>query len=95
MVGQAISEGPSSTQPMKLLASSIAGLGRWILGAFLSMAIVGVMTLRLVLWNLGVPYRSNGAWSPLAEPFIPKRGPILAAVPQIAFGSERIPKPAL
>ena len=59
-----------------------SALSLWLLGRFLSMAIVGVATA-VAMWLLGIPLPiSLGALVALRT-FIPSVGPLLAAVPQM------------
>jgi predicted PurR-regulated permease PerM len=63
------------------------GLQRWIVGQFVAMAVVGILTF-IGLWMLGVPSALALAVIAALLEFIPFVGPILAAIPAlaIAFG---------
>lgn len=56
-------------------------LGRWIIGRFISMSIIGVLTA-VGLWLLNVPLPITLGVVAALLTFIPNIGPILAAVPQ-------------
>ncbi len=59
-----------------------SALGRWLVGRFFSMAIVGIAT-GIAMWLLGIPLpMSLGVLAALLT-FIPNFGPLLAAVPQM------------
>ncbi|PWC43173.1 hypothetical protein TSO221_20235 [Azospirillum sp. TSO22-1] len=69
-------------------------LWKWLIGQFLSMAIVGVLTAA-GLWALGVPaVAALGVLAAILE-FIPFLGPILAAVPAVLIAFAQSPDFAL
>jgi predicted PurR-regulated permease PerM len=62
-------------------------LGRWIVGRFVSMTIVGLLTA-IAMWLLGVPLPvSLGVLAALLT-FIPNIGPLLAAIPQLLLAAD-------
>lgn len=57
-------------------------LGQWLMGRFMSMAVVGIATA-LALWILGVPLAFSLGVLAAFLTFIPNIGPLLAAIPQM------------
>lgn len=77
-----------------VLREVIETLRWWLIGKFISMAIVGVLTA-FGLWLLDVPLALILAFIAAVLTFIPNLGPILAAVPAILFGLLESPMQAL
>lgn len=69
-------------QVKRILSKLRAALGLWLIGRFMSMAIVGVLT-SIGLWFLGVPLPITLGVLAALLTFIPNIGPLLAAVPQV------------
>jgi predicted PurR-regulated permease PerM len=69
-------------------------LQRWLLGSFLSMAIVGVITW-IGLWALGIPLALVLALLAGAMVFIPNFGPLLSAIPALLLALVQGPQTAL
>ncbi len=65
-----------------VLVAIRSDLGRWIVGRFASMAVVGLLT-GIGLWVLGVPLPATLGVVAAFLTFIPNIGPLMAAVPQI------------
>ena len=70
------------------------GLQRWIIGQFIAMAVVGILTF-IGLWMLAVPSALALAVIAALLEFIPFVGPILAAVPALAIAFGESPELAL
>lgn len=73
---------PSPRRPRarQVMQEASVTLGRWLLGRFFSMAVIGVL-IGVGLWVLGVPLAlSLGIWSALMT-FLPNIGPILGTIP--------------
>jgi hypothetical protein len=71
-------------------ASAVSVLQRWLLGSFLSMAIVGVVTW-IGLWALGIPLALVLALFAGAMVFIPNFGPLLSAIPALMLALDAEP----
>src|SRR6056297_1024611 len=69
-------------QVKQILSKLRAALGLWLVGRFMSMAIVGVLT-SIGLWLLGVPLPITLGVLAALLTFIPNIGPLLAAIPQV------------
>jgi predicted PurR-regulated permease PerM len=69
-------------------------LQRWLLGSFLSMAIVGLVTW-IGLWALGIPLALVLALFAGAMVFIPNFGPLLSAIPALMLALMQSPQTAL
>ena len=68
------------TRDRQVLHDAARSMGRWLLGRFISMVVIGVLTW-LGLWMVGVPLAAAlGLVTGLLD-FIPTFGPIIAAVP--------------
>jgi predicted PurR-regulated permease PerM len=65
----------------QLLETMRSALSYWILGRFISMALVGVLTA-VGLWLLGIPLPITLGVLAALLTFIPNIGPIISAVPQ-------------
>jgi predicted PurR-regulated permease PerM len=70
---------PRAREVLEALAHT---LRRWLLAQFLSMAVIGLLTM-LGLWILGVPLAAVLGVIAALLTFIPNLGPILAAVPAL------------
>ncbi len=66
----------------EVLVEIRSDLGRWIVGRFASMAVVGLLTA-IGLWILGVPLPATLGVVAAFLTFVPNIGPLMAAVPQI------------
>lgn len=76
---------PASRERVRLAMDEAgATLKRWMVGTFVNMIVVGVVT-GLVLWILGIPAPfALGLIAGILE-FVPIAGPVLAAIPAIAL----------
>ncbi|TWT86132.1 AI-2E family transporter [Neorhodopirellula pilleata] len=66
----------------EVLKQTRTALGQWLMGRFMSMAVVGIATA-IALWILGVPLAFSLGVLAAFLTFIPNIGPLLAAIPQM------------
>ena len=66
----------------EVLGQTRTALGQWLMGRFMSMAVVGIATA-IALWILGVPLPLSLGVLAAFLTFIPNIGPLLAAIPQM------------
>ena len=87
---------PLSKRPRAREALTAAGdaLTWWLVGKFISMAIIGVLT-GLGLWLLGIELAISLALLAAVLTFIPNFGPIIAAIPAVLIGLLQSPLTAV
>ena len=78
----------------EISAAVVDTLQWWLIGKFISMAIIGVLTT-IGLWIMGIPLALALGVIAALFTFIPNIGPILSAIPAILLGLMESPQQAL